>query len=450
MDIKQKLDPSIDYSARQLTNSSLTHMKLVPLSGNQSVDVSANSGTDVTFELPVQALNLGESFFQADVTIPAQGDGARAWVHKGITPWSSIQLYTRGGQYLCNIQERATDYSRVVGSSETTSTELEHGDELGGIFPITDSKAYIGGEGANGLKSKGYWEQQYLTVGGPNVAYTFHIKFPLKQLKGTIFQLNKSLLFREILVLKVKMARGTDFCFQGTDQANPDATARVINNGLNPAPAITYSNIALYVAQERNAAIVEGLSAQTSSEAGMTVFVPYPSIYTNTRSGTTQNVTLRLNKSNGSSLKSIKNCVFNNTPGDHTDTLGKFRYDRETKGQSKVVSYYANLNNNRLSEYDISLANRDDWALHRKMISNSPVYNRHIYRTNWFHQDGFQNDADKNEVGETDTNCYGGLSLDSEVRYDIYYTTANASHRHFTVVNCQKVMNINSRGIVLA
>ena len=437
MDIKQKLDPSIDYSARQLTNSSLTHMKLVPLSGNQTTTTSPSSGTDVTFEIPVQGVNLAESYFSCQVSIPAQGSGNYAWAHKGIVPWNSVQLYTRGGQYLLNIQERATDYSRIVGSCDTTDEELQHGDELGGIYQSNDSKSLLGGEGAAGSTAKPYWEQKYLEVGGDNAALVFNIKYPMKYLKGTIFEVNKSVLFREVLVLKLKMASGADIAYLGTSATNPDTGAATITGN------ITYSNVAFYCAQERNAAIVEGLSAQTSSDSGFTLFCPYPSTFTNSRSGTDQNVTLRLNKSHGSSIKSIKNCVFGNT-------ANNLRYDRDTAGGTKVISYYTNLNNNRLTEFDVSIANNDDWMLHRQRFKDSPVYNRTIYRQNWVHVDGFENNASKNEDGEEDTNCFGGLSTDQEVRYDAYFTTNNATHRHFTIVHAQKVLNINNRGIVFA
>ena len=96
MEFERKTDPSIDYSMRKLTNSSLSHMRVVPLSGNQTQTVSPTSGQDITFELPIAAINLAESYFYADVSIPAQGAGNISWRHQGICPWSSVQLFTRG------------------------------------------------------------------------------------------------------------------------------------------------------------------------------------------------------------------------------------------------------------------------------------------------------------------------------------------------------------------
>jgi hypothetical protein len=441
MDIENKLDPSIDYSARQLTNSSLSHMRLVPLSGNQSATVSSGSGQDITFEIPVQAVNLGESYFYADVSIAGTASNY-TWKHEGICPWSSVQLFTRGGQYLVNLQERATDYSRVVMTSDATDEDLQHGSSDGGssLYANEEEKNLIGGKGADGSTAKRYWEQKYLKRSAIGGALTYRIIFPLKMLKGTIFEINKSLLFREVLVLKLKLAPGNDIAYVNTSDVNPDAT---------PAAAgdITYSNITLYCAQERNAAVVEGLAAQTSSEAGMTVFSPFPSVFTNIRSGTSQNITLRLNKTHGSSLKSIKNCPF-------VDGSNNLRYDRindttADTANNKITSYYSNLNNNRLTEFDIVCGNDEDWMLHKKRFKDSPIYNNDIYKQNWIHEDGFENEANKVD-GEVDTNCYGGIDLSQEVRYDFYATCRNASLRHFSIVHGQKVLNINNRGIAYA
>ena len=54
-----KLDQTIDYTAQDLESSSLSHMKLVPLSGNQTQTVGG-AGVDITFEIPVQAGHVVE------------------------------------------------------------------------------------------------------------------------------------------------------------------------------------------------------------------------------------------------------------------------------------------------------------------------------------------------------------------------------------------------------
>ncbi len=443
MDFERKTDPAIDYSMRKLTNSSLSHMRIVPLSGNQTQTVSPSSGTDITFELPIQAINLAESYFYADYSIPAQGANKFVWKHEGIAPFSSIQLFTRGGQYLCDISANATDYSRIVMSADATDLELQHGDETSPLYQSNVATNPLGGVGAD-TGAKPYWEQRYFKVSGDvdpntpgsgNLALTGTIVLPMKLIKKTIFEVNKSILFREVLVLKCKLAKGTDIAYQGGSATVPGT------NHVDIVGDITYSKIAFYCAQERNASVVAGLQALTNSESGMNLFIPYSTIFSQTRSGTSQNITLRLNRSFGSALNSVKSCVFDNGSN-------QLRYDRNTTAGAKVISYHSSINNNRLSEFDLNVNDDTDWLVLRKRFKDSPVYNNAIYKYNWLHEDGFQNEANKKEDGQDDTNCYGGIDLNNEIRYDINYTTANATHRHVSIVHAQRVLNINSRGLV--
>ena len=111
------------------------------------------------------------------------------------------------------------------------------------------------------------------------------------------------------------------------------------------------------------------------------------------------------------------------------------------------VHYFSSINNNRLSEFSYVVADDTEWMVHRKRFKDSPIYNNTIYKQNWVHEDGFQNEANK-EDGVEDTNCYGGIDLNNEIRYDINYTTANATHRHVSIVHAQRILNVNSRGLV--
>lgn len=435
-----KLDQTIDYSAKDLESSSLSHMKLVPLSGNQTQAVGT-AGVDITFEIPVQAVNLARSYFSASVSIPAQGGVTVSWAHRGIVPFSSMQLFTRGGQYLLNLQERATDYSRVVMSSDCSGDELEHGSEEGQLYPTTDTKSLIGDLGAVGSVAAPYKEQAYLSASGANAVQTYKIIFPMSQLKETILAVDKSILFREVIVCKFKLAPKGDIAYQGGLATSPD------NVPVDLAGDITYSDIAFFVAQERNASIVQALNAQTESQEGFSLLVPYPSTFTNIRTTAQQNVSLRLNRSHGASLKAVKHVVFNNTGA---NLLRNDRYERNNRGQLKAATYYINLNNNRLTEFNIDSAKGEDWMVLRQKLRQSPSYNRAIYQLNWFHEDDFSNYADKmSDMKTKDTNCMSGISLNEEIRWDYYSTCANASHRHFTIAHGQKVLNINRSGLVI-
>lgn len=438
-----KLGQSIQYEAKDLEASSYSLLRVVPLSGSMTQTVSLNSGTDVTFELPVQAINMARSYIYMDVSIPAQGAGLTSMIHQGICPFSSMQIFTRGGQYLLNLQERATDYSRVVISADSQHKDLVNGDDSGPLY--RSAATTLVGELSAGDTASPYFQQEYLISSAANAVQTYRIVFPMSALKHTICSVDKSILYREVLVCKFKLAPSSDIAFQNNSTTDP--TSAPLNLGATGGgvlDVITYSNISFYVAQERNASVVEALNAQTESESGFSLLVPYPSVFTNQRSAaTTQNVTLRLNKSHGSSLKAIKHCVFANA-GNNS------RYDRNNRGDAKVTEYYTNVNNNRLTEFNIDTSADLDWMLHKRRLMNTPALNNDVYKLNWFHEDRFDDYQDKlSDMSSVDTNVVSGINLNEEIRWDIYATTVNAAHRHFSICHGQKLMNINARGLVL-
>jgi hypothetical protein len=435
-----QLGETIQYEAKDLEASSYTHMKLVPLSGSQSLTVTPTSGQPLTFEVPVQAINFARSYFYADVSI-ALVAAKYIYAHQGSCPWSAVQLFTRGGQYLCNLQANANDYCRIVSSSDSRRSELQSGSSEEPLYTEGDALSLVGSKGATGSVAAPYREQSYLKVGPSGAALTYQIMFPMKMIRESVLALNKSINFREVLVIKFQMAKGQDIAFTGDAAADPDDAPVAL------ATDITYTNIALYVAQERNAEVVSALNAQTSSDAGFSLLVPYPTLFTNIRTGTSQNVSLRLNKSHGSSLKAVKSCLFYDADGDKNTNL---RYDRDNTANTRITSYYTNVNNNRMTEFDINTSRDEDFMVQRQKLMDSPALNKGVYKLNWFHEDRFDDYQDKkSDLMTTDTNILSGINLNQEIQYDAFFTTANASHRHVSIVHGQKLLNINNRGLVI-
>jgi len=441
------LDPTLDYTSKQLENSSYTHMKIVRQSGAST----ANPGEDIQFELPVQAINLARSYMTIEYRCDAPGANNYNWIHEGIVPFQSVQLFTRGGQYICDIRDNCTDYSRIAMTYSSTDSELEQGSNAPNATPLhtsNDAKSHIGHLAVAGSTAKSYWEQGYLYTPGVNVALdgsedakTYKLLIPFKSLKETIFAVDKSVLFGEILVLKVKMATSDDIGYVGVASTSPNAANPVSLTNL------TFRDIYLYVAQERNASVVEALNAQTNSQEGFSLLVPYPTVFRNNiPQATQQNITLRLNRSHGNSLKKVRTACFSASANKN------LRYDyHNTRAGSKVSEYYSLLNNNRLSEYNVKVSDNLDWLEINKSCRGTPIYNEAIYRNNWLIENEFSNDADKmSDMKTTDSNVYSGISLDQEIRFDVYATTDNAAHNWISCVHGQKVLNINASGLVVA
>ena len=438
--METKFDTTIDYSQKQAENSSYSFSKIVPLSGVQTV----TPGQDVQYELPPIAMNLARSYFSGSLTVPAQtaiapATTAHSWLHRGIVPFSAVSLYTRQGQYLCDLRQDATRYTRVVNSADATAQELESGDESGVLYTANDSKSYLGGKAGNGSTAKGYQQQAYVTASADLAAQTWNFKIPFSAIKRTIFALDRSILFNQVLVLKIKMADTGDLAYHSDSATNPDSNAA----NLNVTAGFQITNSCLFICTERNSEIVQSLVTATRTNEGMTFLCEYPTTFSQTRSTTQQNISIRLNRSFGASLLSVKNCVFGNG-------ANNLKYDRDTSASSKVVSYYTDINGNRLLDFNPVVADQEPWMIHKDRLSNTPALNRTIYEENWFHEDRFDNGVRQYRDGEVDDSTYAGVSLDDEIRYNISYTTANATHSHYTIAHCIKVLNINASGLVIS
>lgn len=346
------------------------------------------------------------------------------------------------GQYLCDIRDRCSDYFQIVSNCDSTDAELEEGSSNEPLFANSTANNYLAW--TNDVSTaKPYWERQYLeqVVKGADNHLNRKLIIPMDLFKGTVFECDKSVLFGEVLVLKVKLATKDDLGFTSPEDNQPanDNVASLAND-------ITFSNIYCYVSQDRNSSVISALNAQVQSSSGFSLLVPYPSVFQNQRSSTSQNISLRLNKSHGSALRKIQSVCYS------TDAKKNYRYDHHNTVAGQTVSeYHTTINNNRTTEYNVSVGINLDWIEHKQRSKETTIYDKSIYRHNWFIEDDFVNYADKeSDLKTRDTNVFGGIDLSSEIRYDVNATTANATHRWISVVHGTKMMNISNQGLLLA
>jgi hypothetical protein len=438
-----KISPTLEYTSSDLMSSSYTLLKVLPQSGVQTGSVQINNGFDITFELPPVALNLSRSYLYVDLELESQA-GNYTWMHKTVPPIEAIEIMTRGGQRLLSLSDNANVYSQVVGTADIRYDEFDNNDTdyhpFAPTLSVAGSQPQPGNGATGGFKS--YADFEYCKSFNTTASTAdVRLMIPLNVFKHTICDLDKSLLFNEILVFKIRLARASQLLWEGTSATNPDTGATTITDGYK------FTNMALYVSQERNSAVVESLTQQVNSDSGFSLLCPYPSLFRNQRNAaTSQSVTVRANKSHGQSLKSIKYVCYD------SDDNEKYFY-RDNGGERSITNYYTAVNNQRLQEFNIDATRDEDWLIHKIKVRGTPIANAGIYKYNWFHQDDFTNfdtkEDDIRDLASTDTNALSGLNLNQEVRLDIYATTASKSNVWYAITDCQKVLNINKNGLVI-
>lgn len=435
----------LDYKPLNSSHPTYKLSKVLPLSGGQTVTVTPSGGQETLFEIPTKCFNLAQSILYYSLATPAGANAKYNWLPEDILNGiQQIQLYTRSGQYLCDLQHIG-NYLKVVGKKETPFEEYITLDAKNRLY-LSNSTATTNYRPDNTTGSVAYTEPKYLQVsaqeaGGSESVITQYIQFRLGRLLNTVFALNKDLLFGEVLVLRIVWQAGNRISWYSDSATNAttNATASANNHSI--------ASLALYLAIEQNQEIVNSLSSKLQS-GGLSIPIDYVHAYKTNLASESQTVSLRFNSGHGMTLKKIIHSVFNNT-----ETVNK-AFDNGNVNGAKVKSYYTLLDNNRLQEFNLTSSTNagEDYMYHRKMLDGSVILNHNMYMYNWFHCDDFSETSApiESEVAR-DRNLVLGIPIrNQEHKWDFYGTMGNTdNYNHYTFAVAQKMLTIAPSQVVV-
>jgi len=452
----------LDYSQKILSEPSYQYTRILPQSGTTTFALQLGGGNDIIFELPpTKAFNLSQSWIQCSVTIPAQGGGLFAWLFSDFySLFRQIQLYTRGGLMFLDLQDAhlyskmtikrkmpknkyVSSLSKFVGANNIVDT-------LSVCSPnntVNDFRSFYYNEAATSPNTKLIEETNYLVHSDANAAWSFKVKIFFDDFKDTILALNKDIMANETLLLRVVLNDFNNLGHIGTapaaanDPFNPGAGAA--NFAVSAGAQLT--NVELRLAIEQNLSVLNGLQSKIASPEGFSVLIDYPYYNNYSGTGTNQSVTLRVNRANGLTLKRIYHSLFRAT----SILQGVYGNNNNlaTPTPSPLVSFYTNLNNNRLMQYDYVILNYDDYRANAKCFYDSAIVSLLDYYRNWVWNEEF---GDCTDVVQDDSNYLKGLDLNlGEQKWDFMATTDNNPYTHISYVICQRKLVISNAGIML-
>jgi hypothetical protein len=482
---------TVNYQKKEYIPSEYKFTKLYPQVNTLTDGTTlSDSSAQVEFELPANVYNLARSSLNLTIT-PTAATGAKVntLFRDCLAGFQRLELYTRGNVYLCDIPYVA-EYTKQVLKPETKWSEYETHDRnsdllvrCNNITSIGGTTSYVSIKVKNGAtpavvsnafvsidnkfdtttglevlnteaKSSAYAylnetlypeaqrygytsvdvpydETQYRAVGATADSETpvLNLKIRLGDLKQTIFAIDKSLPFKEVLLMRITFNPIANWGYV-SESRTASSTPTAI------AEDITLSNIFLYLANEKNPAIIAELMSEVDGK-GLSIPIPYPFVYKSTATAaTSQNLSYRLNLGHGLRLLKSYHGIYDATEAQTT------RYELSNTAHTKLVSFYTLLNNERRQEFDLQTADGDDYMLLKEYLRGSVIQSRNMYDYNWVWIENFANNKN-DESG----NLLMGMPLDKEVKYDIYMTTANSALRHCTVFIFQRMLSISSAGI---
>jgi hypothetical protein len=465
----------IDYSVQQMPVIPVYKFsKLYQQTGGQRVNIVTGNSESI-FELPARVMNFSRSVLRYTST-PQAGANTydRNWMFADVMSHiRQIQVYTRGGTYLCDINnvdkmssvtlkaETKLEDSEVVDVGTagelddtfgaTRSTELNVTTETQTAATTPDVNTFGGYVGDLVTSVSDYGNPRY---GGENATTNAHepkylksgvgqaqtpvmnMNVPLSKFKNSILSIDKDFFFNEVVLLKITWNDIQSFGFSSEDSFDPSAgTLRDLV--INAGNGVVLSNLALYLAIEHNPVITTGL-IQTVMAGQFVTNIPY--VYQFKHSGnatTSQNITLRLNRAHGKFLKKIYHILYDPTEASAT------RYLHSNLGRDIVTRYHTEVDNVRRQEFDVTIADNDDWVIHKDALKGTLLNRMETYRYNWFILDKFDDEICKSEDGCVDS----GMSLDFERKWDLLASTSAVAHNHYTFAVVSRSMAITPAGV---
>ena len=144
--------------------------------------------------------------------------------------------------------------------------------------------------------------------------------------------------------------------------------------------------------------------------------------------------------------------LYNNTEALNTIYDHSNVYPTSKVTNLKITSFYTQLNNSRLQEFDLTCANGDEWTLLKDSLAESSILSSNMYYYNWFWRESFEHVCpimDLPMKPDSD-NLIKWLPLDTEQKIDIFLTTPNAAYNHYSFGITQKLLSISNEGILIS
>jgi hypothetical protein len=452
----------LNYQRKSFAGCKYKFSRIVPLSGNQQVDILISSTAEVLMEIPTNVFNCHISKLYADGAVSAQTGANHTWMHcDGMPLISEIDLYTRSGVYLCQLPN-FQNYMKVVRKLYTSKDEYKSSDRASFLFPSNVmANAVPAITPSNGAGSVNFEENAYVistaSLGqAANTQINFTLEMKLGAIKKTIFALNKDIVFPDIVVLRILFGPANKAVYTSTSGNDPTAGTPALPTAqafITPAPTtgtgvIRLYNLTLFLATEKNEDLAQSVRSLVNSPNGLN----YPYSYKQNITGLSQSLSLRFNRGHGKNLLEGINSPFNNVESLNTaydnSNVANASFAAQNAVGSKVTNYYSQLDNVR--RQDITLvcgnANLDDYREHAERLKNTPILNSQVYYNNWFHSDRFY---EPNHIGDTpEENLDKGMSLIVERKYDLLTNnTANPTNNWYSFAICQKDLHIGAQMI---
>ena len=437
----------LNYRGVGINSPSYRYHGITQETGGDNVTLNANGGQLSRFILPSRCFNPSKCMLEYTISIPEGPNATFNWIYANvISHFQQIRFRTKTNINICEIND-VGQYSSLVLLPETKFEEMKTYDTYSYLAPpqgvgihgvsnflrpcnslAADNLRVIQNTGtlANWTSSINYDEPLYVYItpqsnGGGAGNVQFHISLPFSMLRNTFLSLNKDFIFPENTFLEVKWNSTNKILFTSTQNVGIAGAAPYPNN-------IAITNLRFRMACETNPQIEQELWAKINSAEGFVYKIPFLWCEnTAINAGLNRSITVRLDSSSGSKLLKSYLGVFDNNMQNET------AYEHSNWNASKISEYYITLENERLTENNLTTANFHDYREYKDSFRGSCILNNNMFYYNWFIPVKFIHDKNLLQCDDLEDNYDHGLDLSVERKlvFNLTHTQQGQAYQYF-------------------
>lgn len=218
--------PELDYAKQTISHGTYQYSQVIQQTNGTSVTISVQGGQESIFEIAPKCMNLSETVLAFTANIPALTSKTAYVYAEGMPYIGQIQLYTRTGLFLMDIND-LNNYLATVTRRESKLADILGLDKVAKVGE--DAVNLVGfNEGiqaSNGTAATNYrptdntggktafTEPLYLFQSASGGALTINYKWKLGRILNSICSRNNDLYFADILMLRIVWAASTKIYF---------------------------------------------------------------------------------------------------------------------------------------------------------------------------------------------------------------------------------------------
>lgn len=426
------LDTSINYSQYVYDRPQYKFQQVMPNQFGSPINVNS-SLNQVTFNLPVNVMNLSRSYIMGTLSLPATA-ARHNWIFRDIPfrEFQHIQLYASNQNYLVDL-DNVQNYMKIMAKKEVSLSDYKSMDPLYGIAPsntvnnavpaLRHNNATIAGvptPSANlNPSSINYDEPAYFEAGALATDASYNFCYPFRLLKHTLFAMDKSIYTNQILYVRCYVGPIGKVAYASQSPNSPSAGTPEAYTG-----AAEVQNLQIMVAVDTNNATKERLISEVNSPNGKSFYIPFTQANTFSNSGPNQSLTLQIDSGQGDLLERVIHSVFNTQQSLDTayDCANNAIVAAGCVNAQKIINYYTQIDGQRLQDLTITCQDSGgagiftDYMQQKRCIQGSVLQNLSVYQYNWFHEDDFDGYNAKVLQSDNDGGFISGLRLTGKQR----------------------------------